>query len=62
MASNKKLKITLIRSVNGSKPNHKLCVKGLGLRRTNHSILVTDSQCVRGLINKASHLLLVEEV
>lgn len=62
MADKKNLKVTLIRSVSGSKPNHKLCVKGLGLRKTNHTVTVLDNNCNRGLINKVSHLLLVEEV
>lgn len=62
MASKKKLKITLVRSTCKAIPNHKECVKGLGLRRTNHSVVVADNPCIRGMINKVNHLLLVEEV
>lgn len=62
MTSKKKLKITLVRSTNKAIPNHKACVKGLGLRRMNHSVIVTEDACIRGMINKVTHLLSVEEV
>ncbi len=62
MASQKKLKITLVRSTCKAIPNHKECVKGLGLRRINHSIVILDTPCNRGMINKVNHLLSVEEV
>lgn len=63
MASKKKsLKITLTRSVIAIHPKHKECVKGLGLRRPHHSVVVSDTPCNRGLINKVSYLLSVEEV
>lgn len=61
MTTKKKLKVTLVRSTAKSIPNHKQCVKGLGLRRTNSSVIVSDTPCIRGMINKVSHLLLVEE-
>lgn len=57
----KKLKVTLVRSTIAAQPNHKLCVKGLGLRRIRHSVVVMDTPCNRGMINKVSHLLSVEE-
>jgi large subunit ribosomal protein L30 len=62
MTSKKKLKITLVRSTCKAIPNHKECVKGLGLRRTNHSVVVSDTPCNRGMINKVIHLLSIEEV
>ena len=63
MASKKKkLKVTLIKSVIAAQPNHKECVKGLGLRRMHHSVLLQDNPCIRGMINKVEHLLSVEEV
>jgi large subunit ribosomal protein L30 len=58
----KKLKVTLNKSTSGILPNLKLCVKGLGLRRIRHSVIVQDTPCIRGMINKVDHLLLVEEV
>ncbi|EKD54609.1 MAG: 50S ribosomal protein L30 [uncultured bacterium] len=63
MASKKnKLKVTLIKSVIAVQPRHKECVKGLGLRRLRHSVVLEDAPCIRGMINKVGHLLLVEEV
>jgi large subunit ribosomal protein L30 len=62
MASKKKIKVTLVRSVISALPKHKLCVKGLGLRRMRHSVIVADTPCNRGMINKVNYLLSVEEV
>lgn len=62
MANDKQLKLTLVRSVFGRLANHKACVSGLGLRRINHSVVVQDTPPNRGMINKVSYLLKVEEV
>lgn len=63
MASKKKqLKVTLVKSVISTKPSHKECIKGLGLRRIRHSVILQDNPCIRGIINKVGYLLLVEEV
>lgn len=61
MASNKQLKVTLVRSKFGRKPGHKECVEGLGLRRINHTVTVEDTPCTRGMINKVIYLLKLEE-
>ena len=60
MADNK-LKITLIKSTSGRLKKHQACIRGLGLRRTNHSVIVKDTPENRGMINKVSYLLSVEE-
>ncbi|BCO33023.1 50S ribosomal protein L30 [Thiohalobacter sp. COW1] len=57
----KKLKVTLVRSVAGRLRKHKACVAGLGLRRIRHSVEVLDTPENRGMINKVSYLLQVEE-
>ncbi|BAZ95060.1 50S ribosomal protein L30 [Thiohalobacter thiocyanaticus] len=57
----KKLKVTLVRSVAGRLKKHKACVAGLGLRRIRHSVEVLDTPENRGMINKVSYLLQVEE-
>lgn len=62
MATKKKLKLKLVRSTISTLPNHKACVKGLGLRRMHHTVTVADSPAIRGMINKVSYLLQVEEV
>lgn len=62
MVAHKKLKVTLVRSAMKTLPAHKACVKGLGLGKTNSSAVVSDNPCMRGMINKISYLLSVEEV
>lgn len=59
--ADKKIKVTLVRSTNGRLAAHKACVSGLGLRRMHHSVEVEDTPCTRGMINKVSYLLKVEE-
>ena len=59
--ADKSLKVTLVRSINGRLASHKACVAGLGLRRMNHTVEVEDTPCTRGMINKVSYLLKVEE-
>jgi len=58
----KKLKVTLVKSKHGRKKGHEACVRGLGLRRIRHSVEVLDTPENRGMINKVSYLLKVEEV
>ncbi|MCP5159826.1 MAG: 50S ribosomal protein L30 [Gammaproteobacteria bacterium] len=55
------LKVTLVKSVHGRLAAHKACVRGLGLRRMHSSAVVVDTPENRGMINKVSYLLKVEE-
>lgn len=55
------LKVTLVKSVHGRLVAHKACVRGLGLRRMHHTVEVADTPENRGMINKVSYLLKVEE-
>ena len=59
--ADKTLKITLVRSTNKRLESHKACVRGLGLRRMHHSVVVSDTPENRGMINKVSYMLQVEE-
>jgi len=61
MAKQNKLKVTLIKSLSGRLKNHQQSVRGLGLRRIRHSVLVSDTPENRGMINKAYYMLKVEE-
>ena len=58
--SDKKLKVTLVKSVIGTKQSHRATVRGLGLRRLNHSVELADTPEVRGMINKVSYLVKCE--
>jgi large subunit ribosomal protein L30 len=60
MAEGKKIKVTLVKSVIGTKPEHRACVRGLGLRRLNHTVEVIDTPSNRGMINRVSYLLKYE--
>ena len=62
MASKKQLRVTLVRSLSGRLAAHKACVAGLGLRRMHHTVVVADTPENRGMINKVSYMLSVEEV
>lgn len=56
----KQLKVTLVKSVIGTKESHRACVRGLGLRRLNHTVQVEDTPAVRGMINKVYYLVRCE--
>jgi large subunit ribosomal protein L30 len=63
MASNsagKKLKVTLMRSVASTRESHRATVRGLGLRRINHTVELEDTPSIRGMINKVAYLLKCE--
>ena len=61
MAKEETIKVTQIRSTNGRLKSHKACIAGLGLRRIGHTVEVEDTPSVRGMINKVSYLVRVEE-
>ena len=59
--ANNTIKVTLTRSPIGCQPKHKLCVKGLGLRKIGHTVELEDTPSVRGMINRVNYLVRVEE-
>lgn len=61
MANEKTIKVTLVRSPFGRLPNHRLCVKALGLRKIGNTVELQDTPSIRGLINKVEFLVRVEE-
>jgi large subunit ribosomal protein L30 len=58
--SKKTLKVTLVRSPNGTRGSHRATVLGLGLKRLNQTRELEDTPAVRGMINKVSYLVRVE--
>ena len=60
--SNKKLKVTLVKSIIGTKQDHRATVRGLGLRRLNSSAILEDTPAVRGKITKVRYLVKSESV
>jgi len=61
MANPKELKVTLVKSKYGRLKNHKACIAGLGLRKIHQTVTVKDTPENRGMINRISYLVSVEE-
>lgn len=59
--ADKKIRVTLVKSLIGTKQPHRATVRGLGLRRINHTVELEDTAAVRGMINKISYLVKCEE-
>lgn len=62
MANVSKIRVTQTKSTAGRLAKHQACVTGLGLRRIGHTVEVEDTPSVRGMINKVSYMVKVEEV
>ena len=58
----KKIKVTLLKSPAHRGAAHQGSVRGLGLRRRHHTVLVDDTPQNRGMINAVSDMLHVEEI
>ena len=54
--ADKKIKVTQVKSLIGTKQPHRATVRGLGLRHINHTVELQDTAQVRGMINKVSYL------
>ena len=53
--SPKQIKVTLLKSPAHRGAAHKGSVRGLGLRRRHHTVLVNDTPQNRGMINAVKH-------
>lgn len=60
-ADKKNMKVTLFKSMHGRLKSHQSCVKGLGLRKIGHTVEVEDTAATRGMLNKVSYMVKVEE-
>ena len=60
--ADKKLKITLVKSVIGAVPKNRATVESMGLRKIGQSIILPDNDATRGQIRQVGYLLKVEEV
>jgi large subunit ribosomal protein L30 len=60
MSDAKKIKVTLVKSLIGTKQPHRACVRGLGLRRLNHTVEVLDTPANRGMITRVAYLVKAE--
>ena len=55
------LKVTLTRSIIGRPKNQRKVVEALGLKKMHQTVEHNDNAAIRGMINKVSHLVTVEE-
>ena len=59
-AGKKTVKVTLLKSVIGTRESHRATVRGLGLQRIRHTVELEDTPAVRGMINKVRYLVKAE--
>jgi large subunit ribosomal protein L30 len=55
----RRLKLTLTRSIIGLSPKQEATVRALGLRRMNQAVIHADTPTIRGMIAKVPHVLTV---
>jgi len=60
MTKEKTLKVTQVKGLIGTKQSHRDTIRGLGLRRINHTVVLEDTPAVRGMINKVFYLVKCE--
>jgi large subunit ribosomal protein L30 len=62
MTGTKQIKVTLKKSGIGYTERQKKTLLGLGLRKMNNPRVLNDTPAIRGMVNKVSHLVVVEDV
>lgn len=55
------LRVTLVRSLIGLKPNHVRTLQALGLRKIRVSVRHADTRAIRGMLARVSYAVRVEE-
>ena len=60
--NNKRIKITQIKSKNGRLKKHKQCLKGLGIKKIHHSVIIDNTPENLGMIAKIDYMLTIEVV
>lgn len=60
-SAKKMIRVTLVRGLRGTREDQRACVRGLGLRRREHTVQVEDTPSVRGMIRKVPHLVRCED-
>ena len=61
MSKDKTMTIKLIKSGIGRMKSHKLCIKGLGFKKLNQVVTVVATPSNRGLVNKISDMIEIQE-
>ena len=60
--SEKKLKVTLVKSTIGAVPKNKKTIEALGLRKLNKSVELPDNAATAGALRKVAPYVKVEEI
>ncbi len=60
--SDKKLKVTLVKSTIGAVPKNKATIEALGLRKLNNSVELPDNAATQGALRKVAPYVKVEEI
>jgi len=55
------LEITLVKSMIGRPEKHRKVLRAMGLTKVNRTVRLENTPCVRGMVNKISHLVKFEE-
>jgi large subunit ribosomal protein L30 len=61
MSRERKLRITWVKSSIGYSQRQKETIRALGLRRLGDVVEQADMPAIRGMLDKVSHMVLVEE-
>ncbi len=56
------IKVTQRKSGIGYNVKQKQTLIGLGIKKMNRPSILKDTPCIRGMVNKVSHLVEVEEI
>jgi large subunit ribosomal protein L30 len=56
------VKITLIKSLIGQRPEHRATAKALGLTKIDKVVIHKNTPQIQGMINKIIHLVEVEDI
>ncbi|HUQ26626.1 MAG TPA: 50S ribosomal protein L30 [Burkholderiales bacterium] len=56
----KKIKVRLLKSLSGTRRDHRATVYGLGLKKINQVSELADTPAVRGMINKVNYLVRID--
>lgn len=57
----KKVRVTYVKSAIGYSKRQKGTIEALGFRKLNQSVLHDDTPAIRGMLDKVSHLVEIEE-
>lgn len=57
-----KVKITLVKSTIGRKPDHRATVEALGLKKVGHTVEHEATPQLMGMVEKIKYMLKVEEI